>query len=45
MRKIIYSLLIILLLSACSQEENTDMTENDVISVENIEIPDTHFYL
>ncbi|MFD1449400.1 MULTISPECIES: NDxxF motif lipoprotein [Oceanobacillus] len=43
MRKIIYSLLIILLLSACSQEENTDMTENDVISLENIEIPDTIF--
>lgn len=45
MRKFIFSLLIIFILSACSQGENIDTTEDgdEVLSIQNLEIPDVIF--
>ncbi|WP_353626211.1 NDxxF motif lipoprotein [Bacillus sp. JCM 19041] len=43
MRKIWYGMLIIVTLSACSQEENGASIEDTIPQAENIEIPDTIF--
>lgn len=43
MRRIFYSFFIIFVLSACSQEENIDATEDEIPLTKNIEIPSTIF--
>jgi len=43
MRKIFYSIFIIFVLSACSQEENIDATEDETPLTTNIEIPSAIF--
>lgn len=43
MRRIFYSFLLIFVLSACSQGENIDATEDDIPLTTNVEIPSTIF--
>ena len=38
-----FSFLILFILSACSQGENIDTTEDEVISIQNVEIPNVIF--
>ena len=43
MRKIFYSFLILFILSACSQGENIDTTEEEILPTQNVEIPNIIF--
>ncbi|OZI12053.1 hypothetical protein CEW92_08295 [Bacillaceae bacterium SAS-127] len=43
MRKLFFSFLILFILSACSQEENLDVTEDEIPSTQNVEIPSEIF--
>ncbi|MGE8077477.1 NDxxF motif lipoprotein [Peribacillus loiseleuriae] len=43
MRKLFFSFLFLFILSACSQGENIDTTEDEVLSIQNVEIPNVIF--
>ncbi|MEH7239507.1 NDxxF motif lipoprotein [Bacillus sp. JJ1562] len=43
MRRILFSFFILFILSACSQEENIDTTEDEVLLTQNVEIPSKIF--
>lgn len=43
MRRILFSCFILFILSACSQEENIDTTEDEVLLTQNVEIPSKIF--
>lgn len=43
MRRILFSCFILFILSACSQEENIDTTEDEVLLMQNVEIPSKIF--
>lgn len=43
MRRILFSCFILFILSACSQEENIDTTEDEVLHTQNVEIPSKIF--
>ena len=43
MRKLFFSFLFLFILSACSQGENIDATEDEVLSIQNVEIPNVIF--
>jgi hypothetical protein len=43
MRRILFSCFILFILSACSQEENIDTTEDEVLLTQNVEIPSEIF--
>ena len=42
-RKLFFSFLFLFILSACSQGENIDTTEDEVLSIQNVEIPNVIF--
>ncbi|MBY7141626.1 NDxxF motif lipoprotein [Virgibacillus sp. NKC19-3] len=43
MRRIVISFLIVFILSACSQGENTDTTEEEILHTEDVEVPSEIF--
>ena len=43
MRKLFFSFVFLFILSECSQGENIDTTEDEVLSIQNVEIPNVIF--